>query len=187
MRSTLLVGFGAWAFTWGAVLVNGVPARAHVPGGVFAATVTGAVEARPRGEAVFGAVDQDRGAATFSITLASPAQDGAVVFTARGGERPRPGRSYRISGNGAPGTFSALYVAGSAEHPAGVFRATNGSLEILGADAGMIEARFRMHARGFLANEPENEQRTVALTGWFNAESHAVVMSATSAADARIP
>ena len=30
MRSTLLVGFGAWAFTWGAVLVNGTPARAYL-------------------------------------------------------------------------------------------------------------------------------------------------------------
>ena len=38
MRSTLLVGFGAWAFTWGAVLVNGTPARAYLPAGVFAAT-----------------------------------------------------------------------------------------------------------------------------------------------------
>lgn len=92
MRSALLVGFGAWAFTWGAVLVNGPAARAHVPGAVFAATVTGTVEARPRGEAAFGAVAQERGAATFSITLTSPAHDGAVVLTARGGERPRDAR-----------------------------------------------------------------------------------------------
>lgn len=187
MRSALLVGIGAWAFTWGAVLVNGLPARAQVPGGVFAATVTGAVEARPRGEAAFGAVAQGGGAATFSITLTSPAQDGAVVLTARSGERPQPGRSYRISDSGAPGTFSALYLAGPAERPAGAFRATSGTLEILGADAGRIEARFRLEARGFLAAEPENERRTVAMTGWFNAESQAVAMSAMSDDDARLP
>ena len=186
MRSTLLVGFGAWAFTWGAVLVNGTPARAYLPPGVFAATVTGAVEARPRGAAVFGAVAQDGGAATLSIALTSPAHDGAVVLTARSGERPRPGRSYRISASGGPGTFSALYVAGSTERPTGVFRATTGTIEILGVDAGRIEARFRLEARGFLAAAPDEEGRTVAVTGWFTAESHPVAMSATSGT-ARLP
>ena len=171
MRSAMFLGLGAWAFTWGAVLINSTPAAANLPGGVFAASVSGAVEARPRGDAAFGLVGQPGAPAIFSITLTSPGNSGAVVLTGRTEDRPLPGRTYRISDGGEPGTFRALYLAGTAERPAGVFRATGGTLEVLAADRGRLEGRFRLHARGFFASSPDEDDRNVAVTGWFAAES----------------
>jgi hypothetical protein len=187
MRSAMFLGLGAWAFTWGAVLINGTPARANLPGGVFAATVSGAVEARPRGDAVFGLVQQPGAPAAFSITLTSPGSEGAVVLTGRSGERPLPGRTYRITEIGEGGAFQALYLAGSAEWPMGVFHATNGTLEVLAAGPDRIEARFRLDARGFLATEPEQENRRIAVTGWFTAESRSVAVSSAGDHAARLP
>jgi hypothetical protein len=119
MRSAMFLGLGAWAFTWGAVLIDSTPAAANLPGGVFAASVSGAVEARPRGDAAFGLVGQPGAPATFSITLTSPGDGGAVVLTGRAEDRPLPGRTYRISDGGEPGTFRALYLAGSPAPPNG--------------------------------------------------------------------
>ena len=187
MRSAMFLGLGAWVFTWGTVLINGTPAGANLPGGVFAATVSGAVEAQPRGEAAFGMVAQPDAPATFSVTLTSPGIGGTMVLTGRPGEWPLPGRSYRINEIGEPQTFQALYVAGSAERPAGVFRATTGTLEVLAAGPGRFEARFRLDARGFLASSPEDESRTVAVTGWFTAEPRAVAVSSAAGRAARLP
>jgi hypothetical protein len=184
MRSALLIGLGAWTFTWGAVLLGGTPARAHLPGGVFAATVTGAVEARPRGEAAFGVVAQDGAPGTFSITLDAPGSDGAVVLTGRSTERPRPGRVYRISEGGL---FQALYIAGSAERPSGVFRGIRGTVEVLSASPTTIEARFRIEARGFLAAAPADESREVTVAGWFTAESRPLAVSSAAAGESRLP
>ena len=87
MRSALLIGAGVWAFTWGAVLGQGTPARAHVPGGVFAATVTGAVRAQPRAQAeASGFLAAEPEAESREVTLsgwfAAEAQGLAVSSTA---------------------------------------------------------------------------------------------------------
>ena len=78
-------------------------------------------------------------------------------------------------------------MAGSADRPAGVFRATTGTLEVLAAGPGRIDARFRLDARGFLASAPQIETGTVAVTGWFTAESGAVAVSAADHPVRRLP
>jgi len=187
MRSTMYLGLGAWALTWSAVLINGAPGRGDLPAGVFAATVSGAVDARPRGAAAFGLVTQPDAPATYSITLTSPGLGGAVVLTGHPGEWPIAGRSYRIGESGEPGTFQGLYVAGAAERPAGVFHASAGTLEVLAAGPTHIQARFRLDARGFLASAPEEEDRRVAVTGWFAADTHGLAVSAADDHAVRLP
>lgn len=154
---------------------------------MFAATVTGAVQARPRGQATFGTVAQDGSQAAFSVTLDAPGEGGAVVLTGLPAERPRPGRVYRISEMGEGGPFHALYIAGSAERPRGAFRATRGALEVISASPTTIEARFRFEARGFLAAEPAAEDREVTLSGWFTAEARSVAVSSTTGDPTRLP
>jgi hypothetical protein len=143
MRSALLIGFGAWAFTWGTLLAKAADARPHIPGGAFAATVTGAERALPRGEATFGAADS----ATFTITLGAHARDGAVVLTRRSGAAPRPG-VYRIAeiGEADSSEFHALYLAGPAEHATGAYRAASGTLEVFSVTASGMEGRFEFDA-----------------------------------------
>jgi hypothetical protein len=162
MRSALLVGFGAWAITWGTLLAKAADARPHVEGGAFAATVTGAERALPRGEAAFGTVSSGD-ARTFTITLGANGKDGAVVLTSLEGETPKPG-VYRITevGPGGHHTFHALYLPGTAERPTGAYRAQGGVLEIVTATAEGIEGRFEFDAA--------DEEREVAVSGWFTAQ-----------------
>jgi hypothetical protein len=164
MRSALLVGFGAWAFTWGALLAKANDARPHVPGGAFSATVTGAERAVPRGEAAFGTVGSADGSRIFTITLGAHAKDGAVVISSVGGETPRPG-AYRITEVGTPGhhTFHAPFLPGSAEHPTGAYRAESGVLEVFSASAEGLEGRFEFDAA--------DDEREVAVSGWFTAQA----------------
>ena len=163
MRSALLVGFGAWAFTWGTLLAKAADARPHVEGGAFSATVTGAERALPRGEASFGTVAFGD-SRTFTITLGVHGKDGAVVLTSLAGQTPKPG-VYRITEVGAPGhhTFHALYLPGAAERPTGAYRAQGGVLQVFTATAGGIEGRFEFDAA--------DEEREVAVSGWFTAQA----------------
>ena len=162
MRSTFLIGFGAWAFTWGSLLAKASDARPHVPGGVFAATVVGAERAMPRGEATFGAVAAS-GTRAFTITLGAHGATGAVVLTGLEGHAPRSG-IYPIAEIGDPaGRFHALYVAGPAERPTGAYRATRGTLEVFSATATGIEGRFEFDAA--------DDDAGVKVSGWFTAQA----------------
>ena len=162
MRSTLLLGFGAWAFTWGTLLAKASDAGPRVPGGAFAATVVGAERAMPRGEAAFGAAEAD-GRRVFTITLGAHGETGAVVLTALRRETPRPG-VYPIAEIGDPaGEFHAIYLAGSAERPAGAYRATRGTLEVFSASAGAMDGRFEF--------DGTEDGADVKVSGWFTAQA----------------
>jgi hypothetical protein len=161
MRSALLVGFGAWAFTWGTLIAKATDARPRAAGGTFAATVAGAERATPHGEATFG-IAENGGERAFTITLGAHATDGAVVLTSLAGAAPRRG-VYRIGEIGHPGAaFHAIYLAGSAERPAGAYRATGGTLEVFSATDRGVEGRFHFDAA--------DEDGRVTVSGWFTAQ-----------------
>ena len=78
---------------------------------------------------------------------------------------PAPGR-YEVSDTAGNG-FRALYVAGSAERPTGLFRAKRGALEITGSSPEHISGHFSFTGAGFLASDPSDEGSEVKVTGAF--------------------
>lgn len=83
------------------------------------------------------------------------------------GQYPIRGRDDR---NAANTDFKALFVAGSAEHPRGVFRGESGWLTITRAEAGWLWGTFELRARGFLAVNVADENQWVTLRGSFVAQ-----------------
>jgi hypothetical protein len=60
-------------------------------------------------------------------------------------------------------------VTGSPSRPSGVFQARSGELVITAVSDSTIRGFFRLEAIGFLAAEPEREDRTVTAAGTFAA------------------
>ena len=113
-----------------------------------------------------------RGAATatpFVITLGARADDGAVVLTRWDGSRPWAGE-YRITPDSSADGIQALIVTGSVEHPTGVFRATDGLVSITSSSLRHMAGRFELHAVGFLAVDPDREDRELQVRGSFTAK-----------------
>lgn len=171
MKSVAVLGLGVIGLSAGAFITAGaasglgraVPTeRSHSE-----AAVHGGVSARPAGEVAFGVVgDTASGVGAFTITLAGSDSSGAILFTSLDGRLPAPGR-YELSDTAAVG-FRAMYVAGSAERPTGLFRAERGTLEITASSAERISGRFSFTGGGFLANDPSDEGSEVKVSGAFN-------------------
>ncbi len=104
----------------------------------------------------------------FVITLGATSETGAVLFTRWDGSRPGAG-TYEVTPEPSAGGIQALVVTGSPTRPTGVFRARQGSLTITSSRVGRISARFQMDAVGFLASEPEREDRELSVKGSFTA------------------
>ena len=136
----------------------------------FLGEVHGAMTATPRGDAVFGTVTPvDGRPGSFSLSLGVRGDDGAVLFSRASGARLSIG-TYSISAqeDGAD-DVRALVVTGSPTRPSGVFQAGSGELVITSVSDSTIRGFFRLEATGFLANEPEREDRTVTAAGTFAA------------------
>ncbi|HUQ14935.1 MAG TPA: hypothetical protein VM094_02685 [Gemmatimonadales bacterium] len=175
MKSVAVLGFGVIALTTGAFISAGA-----VPGSVtaisslargsyFEAAVEGAVSARPSGEVAFGIVgDSATGVAAFTITLGAESPAGAILFSSLEGRMPAPGR-YQVTDGAVAGAtgFRASYIAGSAEHPSGLFRAERGILEITASSAGHISGQFSFTGAGFLASDPTDDSSAVTVSGAF--------------------
>jgi hypothetical protein len=166
MKTTIALGLGSLllltAFTANNRRIEVIPA--------FRAEIAGEVSARPSGTARFGVSGGAEGApAVFTISLGADGEEGSVLFTRRSGARLVPG-TYRIS-NRADGTddIRALVMAGSATRPIGVFQGTAGSLVVTSVGELEIRGTFRIDATGFLAAEPEREDRSVQVSGAFHA------------------
>jgi hypothetical protein len=161
MKVMLIVGF-----------VGAVGGVAHVPHtrAGFEGRITGAVVSRVTGPATMGPVGRVTGApAAFSIRLGEDTSRAAVLFTLVGDEPLKAGR-YPIAEVPTGKAVLALITVGTADHPEGVFRVESGSLEI-GMDAGgRMTGQFSLNAVGFLAAEPEREDREVVMTGSFVTE-----------------
>ena len=173
MKSATVVGLGLLAFVAGAALAPALASENRPDKSHFWASVEGAYSANPNGKVAFGPVGKPgEPGSSFTITLGAKNVGGAIVFTRLDGITPAPGR-YPV-GN-APaldriGGFRALYIAGSAAHPEGVFHADGGMIEITSATAGRVSGRFELTATGFLADSPEDESRQVTLRGAFNTQ-----------------
>ena len=136
----------------------------------FLGEVHGAITATPRGEAVFGTVAPvDGHPGSFSLSLGARGEDGAVLFSRASGARVSIG-TYQVSArdNGSD-DVRALVVTGSPARPAGVFQAQSGELVITAVSDSTIRGFFRLEATGFLATEPEREDRTITAAGTFAA------------------
>ena len=136
----------------------------------FLGEVHGAATAIPRGDATFGSVPAMGGhPGTFSLSLGARGNDGAVLFSRASGARLSIG-TYQVSvrDDGAD-DIRALVVTGSPTRPTGVFQAQSGELVITSVSDSTIRGFFRLEATGFLATDPDREDRTVTAAGTFAA------------------
>jgi hypothetical protein len=151
------------------------PGMAPTREATHAAAVSGALTATLAGSAGFGPVRQTRTAlgASFSLELGTRSERGAVVFGRVNGERPGVG-TYRVTplGPGAegPNDFHAVVALGSVELPVGVFHGVSGSVTITQSSENRIVGRYELTAVGFLASDPEVENREITVRGGFSAE-----------------
>jgi hypothetical protein len=132
----------------------------------FRAEVRGDVTSTAWGEAEFGAVQNpDRSSGAFVVSLGACSHHGAILFTRRSGAPLQVGR-YRISA-GADGAneILALVLTGSPTRPTGAFRGQSGWLIVTAASDRLVAGRFHIDAIGFLAAEPQREDRHVNVTG----------------------
>jgi len=143
----------------------------HTP--TFRATVTGVVQANLSGSAVFGTTDPGRNrSGVFSLTLGAYSDQGAVVFSREILTRPAPG-IYDVSESGDPGSrpedFHALVILGSPEQPLGVFRAREGTVSVRRSSSGALTGQYEIRAIGFLAADPDDDDREIMVRGSFAA------------------
>lgn len=138
----------------------------------YLAEVRGDVVASTSGDAEFGAIPAGDGSSSaLTVSLGARGQQSAILFT-RGSGAPLGVGRYRISdaGNGAD-EIQALVVTGSPTSPTGVFRGRSGWLVVTAASDRVLTGRFQVDGVGFLAAEPEVEDRPVNVAGWFSAAS----------------
>jgi len=105
--------------------------------------------------------------------LGAYSDNGAVVFSRVSAARPKVG-SYKVvefrPGAESPEQFHALVSLGPVSAPLGVFRAVSGTVTILQSTEAKIVGRYEVKAVGFLAADPENEDREITVRGGFTAE-----------------
>ena len=137
----------------------------------FLGEVHGAMTATPRGDATFGSVPAVDGRPGVVLPLARRA-GGRMARCCSAGRAGRGSASAptQVSANddGAD-DIRALVVTGSPTRPTGVFQAERGELVITSVSDSTIRGFFRLEAAGFLASEPEREDRTVTAAGTFAA------------------
>jgi hypothetical protein len=122
-----------------------------------------------RGTARFGAVGGDGAQAVFTLSLGADGTNGSVLFTRMNGARLVPG-TYAISDrNDDSDEIRALVMTGTASHATGVFRGQSGYLIVTSATDSVIQGRFQVDAKGFLASNPADESRPMQATGMFTA------------------
>jgi hypothetical protein len=172
MKSVAVLGTGIIALTAGAFLTAGAAAGSGnglaslTRASYFEASVHGGMSGRPAGDVAFGVVgDSGSGISAFTITLGGKDSSGAILFTSLDGRMPAPGR-YEVSDTAGTG-FRAMYVAGSAERPTGLFRGKRGTLEITASTPEHISGHFSFTGAGFLANDPSDEGSEVKVNGAF--------------------
>lgn len=148
-----------------------VPAR---PSAMFEATLHGAVEGSPRGGgAEFGAVGSGN-EGIFSLSLGTYSEQGAIVLSRSGTERPQAG-VYPVRASQAG--FHGLVITGSPSAPTGVFRIERGNLTVTGSSPERLTGSFELHAVGFLADTPDREDREVLVSGTFSATARGAVVT----------
>ena len=167
MNTTIALGLSSLMLLT-AFTVNSRTAAESRP--AFSAEVAGDVTAHPTGEARFGVTGGvDQVPAVFTISLGATGEEGSILFTRHGGEPLGPGL-YRISDHADErDEVRALVMTGSATRPTGVFQGKEGLLVITSTTRRELRGTFRIEAEGFLAAQPELEDRPVRVAGSFTA------------------
>ena len=159
---------------WPLALLAFSPARTAFQSGHLA-EVRGAAEATVAGQAVFGSVHSSTG--SFSLELGAYSDGGAVVFSRVSSTRPKVG-TYRVApfdgGPESDGEFHALVSLGSVTAPSGSFRAVSGTVTITQSSEDRVVGHYEVKAIGFLAAQPEIEDRMITVRGGFAAEPSAM-------------
>jgi hypothetical protein len=136
----------------------------------FSGIVTGGLRAEMHGDAKFGVVD-GRGTmpSVFTLSLGAKGANGSILFTRPAGTRLTPG-TYAIAGrDDGSDDLRALVMTGSAEHPTGVFRGRSGTVTVTSVSDNVIRGSYRVKAVGFVAVDPEVEDREIVASGGFTA------------------
>lgn len=111
----------------------------------------------------------------------SDSAGGAYLGLYTKGDRLPPAGRYQIrfsledSATGERG-FHACFVAGTAEHPVGVFHAQSGWVTISDVEGGLVSGEFEIRARGFLAANVMDENQWVTLRGTFVARGDSTMV-----------
>jgi hypothetical protein len=134
----------------------------------FLAEMHGDLHVRPRGEARFGVLETSEGRPiVFTLSLGGQGSDGSVTFTRINTGRLVPGTYAVGEKDDSSAERRALVVTGTANKPTGIYRGHSGYLIITSANEKVIQGRFKVHATGFLASDPEDESRPMQATGMF--------------------
>jgi len=136
----------------------------------FKAEVRGDLATSAAGEAEFGTIQAGaRSSAAFVVSLGVGGHQSAILFTRRSGTALGVGR-YRITDRASGADeILALVMSGSPTSPTGVFRGQSGWLVVTAASDRLLTGRFQINGVGFLAAEPQRENRPVNVTGSFSA------------------
>jgi hypothetical protein len=175
-RATAPASFSDTPIDGSRALMGHWPSAWQVGGGrterqsFFRAELRGEVTRTAWGEGEFGAVlNPDRSSGAFVISLGVCSPQGAILFTRRSTTPLAPGR-YRISERAnEPDEILALILTGSSSRPTGAFHGQSGWLVVTATSDQFIAGRFELDATGFVAAEPEKEDRPVNVTGSFSA------------------
>jgi hypothetical protein len=106
--------------------------------------------------------------------------EAAVVLTRNIVARPGTG-VYKITPETIEdvGAFHGVVVTGETSHPTGVFRIKSGTITITSSSVERISGSFEMQAEGFLAEDMDDEARTVTVSGTFSATPSAPTVPLT--------
>ena len=143
----------------------------------FALQSTGAVSLNAAGnDARYGVVARGDGQAPVITVSLGGTTTSALHLVLPGDRLPAPGR-YPIRAGG----FGASFMPGTAEHPLGWFHGEAGWVTIAQAGEGRVSGTFEVEARGFTAENQEDENQTVTVRGSFDAEGDSTAATIASA------
>jgi hypothetical protein len=106
------------------------------------------------------------------ISLGATSAEGSITLTLPANQL-LPNRRYAVGRS-----VSAFVAAGEPEHPMGAFHGETGWVTVTAVENGRIAGEFELLARGFLATDPHDENRWVAVLGQFEARGDSTALAA---------
>ena len=123
-------------------------------------------------EARYGMITTaEDGVTLVVISLGATSAEGAVTLT-MAATQVLPNQRYAVGRQ-----VSVFVVAGGPEHPTGAFHGETGWVTITTVENGRIAGEFELLARGFLATDPQDENRWVAVRGQFEARADSAALA----------
>jgi hypothetical protein len=149
----------------------------------FSFRTTGAITLNVSGrEAVYGVIlspGQVNRRVMLNLSLGGTTGQGSVMLYLPGDRIPKVGlypiRSSWEENRTEKHPFQACFLAGSAEHPLGWFHGESGWVRITEAGVGRVSGQFEMRARGFMHNDPDDENQWVIIRGSFEAQGDSAI------------